>query len=86
MAGMVPCPCCGFSTLNCRAGFEICPVCFWEDDKQDDLEAEKVRGGPKNLLSLADARRNYKELGASDLLWIGEVRPPLVDEGGPLSN
>ena len=26
------CPCCGFRTLGTRGGFEICAVCFWEDD------------------------------------------------------
>ena len=28
------CPCCGYKTLEeCSPGtFEICPICFWEDD------------------------------------------------------
>ena len=26
------CLCCGYYTLEVRAEFEICPVCFWEDD------------------------------------------------------
>lgn len=29
------CPCCGFLTLDERGTFEICPVCFWEDDGQE---------------------------------------------------
>src|SRR5690606_15709062 len=40
------CPCCGHPTLGERAGFEICPVCFWEDDGQDDVDAHVERGGP----------------------------------------
>lgn len=40
------CPRCGHLTLGERAGFEICPVCFWEDDGQDDAEADVERGGP----------------------------------------
>ena len=26
------CFCCGHVTLDSRAGYDICPVCFWEDD------------------------------------------------------
>lgn len=28
-----PCPCCGHRVLSAMPGsYEICPVCFWEDD------------------------------------------------------
>jgi hypothetical protein len=30
------CPCCHFKTLYGRGQDEIRPVCFWEDDGQDD--------------------------------------------------
>ncbi|MFF1770133.1 CPCC family cysteine-rich protein [Streptomyces sp. NPDC058249] len=33
--GPYGCPCCGFLTLDERGSYEICPVCFWEDDGQD---------------------------------------------------
>jgi cysteine-rich CPCC protein len=26
------CPCCGYLTLPARGEYDICPVCFWEDD------------------------------------------------------
>ncbi len=26
------CLCCGYKTLDSRGEFDICPVCFWEDD------------------------------------------------------
>ncbi len=77
---MIPCPCCSFRTFSGRGGFEICPVCYWEDDGQDNEDADVVRGGPNNLLSLSEARRNFAEIGASDLLFVGEVRPPLPSE------
>jgi hypothetical protein len=74
------CPCCGYRTLHDRGGDDICPVCFWEDDGQDDHDALEVRGGPNRELSLAEARRNYAEFGACDLLFIAEVRKPAPDE------
>ncbi|WP_263373095.1 CPCC family cysteine-rich protein [Granulicella aggregans] len=77
---MVPCPCCGFRTLHQKGGDDICPVCYWQDDGQDDSDADIVRGGPNNLLSLSEARRNFAEIGASDLLFIGNVRAPLPSE------
>ena len=43
---MYRCPCCGYKTLPERGGFELCPVCFWEDDGQDDADADTIRGGP----------------------------------------
>lgn len=30
--GKLACLCCGCLTLNERGGYDICPVCFWEDD------------------------------------------------------
>ena len=58
----------------------MCPVCYWEDDGQDDFDADIVRGGPNKNLSLTEARNNFAEFGASDLLYIGEVRAPLPSE------
>lgn len=52
-------------TLDERGGFEICPVCFWEDDGQDDHDADVVRGGPNAELSLTEARENYAQFGAT---------------------
>ena len=28
----VTCLCCGYRTLDERGAFDICPVCFWEDE------------------------------------------------------
>ena len=27
----VACPCCGYRTLPARGGYDLCPVCSWED-------------------------------------------------------
>lgn len=73
------CPCCRCRTLGARAGFEICPVCNWEDDGQNDFSANEWWGGP-NPVSLSEARRNYREFGASIREDILNVRPPRPDE------
>jgi Cysteine-rich CPCC len=52
------CPGCGYPTLSERGGYEICDVCNWEDDNQDDKEANKVWGGPNGYLSLTENRIN----------------------------
>ena len=56
----VACPCCGALTLDERGIFDICPVCDWEDDGQDDADADVVRGGPNGPLSLTEARRLFR--------------------------
>lgn len=74
------CPCCGSRTLCELAAFEICRVCFWEDDGQTDADADKVRGGPNGHLSLTQARANYREFGACDRRFVETVRRPTESE------
>lgn len=57
------CPCCGFNTLDGRGEYDICPVCWWEDDGQDNDDANVVRGGPNGTLSLTRARINFLATG-----------------------
>ena len=54
------CPCCGYPTLTERGGYDICCLCNWEDDGQDDPHAHEVWGGPNGRYSLAEARTNFK--------------------------
>jgi len=77
---MQKCPCCRYKTLKERGAFEICPVCYWEDDGQDDKDADVVRGGPNGKLSLAQARANFKKLKAADKKFISKVRDPKPSE------
>ena len=74
------CPCCRFLTLLERGGFEICPICFWEDDGQDDANADLVRGGPNGRLSLTQARKNFKAFGACDERHKNKAHSPEPDE------
>jgi hypothetical protein len=73
------CPCCGYLTLDERGGYEICPVCFWEDDGQDDHDADRVRGGPNGTLSLTQASK-LRHLRCLDERRLPYVRPPHDDE------
>jgi hypothetical protein len=74
------CPCCGFLTLWERGGDDICPVCFWEDDGQDENDADTVRGGPNHDLSLTQARKNYISTGACEERFLKNLRPPKTGE------
>jgi hypothetical protein len=50
------CPSCGYPTLLIRDGDEICEICRWEDDGQDDKNADEILGGPNKNLSLTTSR------------------------------
>lgn len=50
------CPSCGYPTLEGRGGYEICTICDWEDDNQDNKTADEIWGGPNSNLSLTESR------------------------------
>ncbi|MEM1410513.1 MAG: CPCC family cysteine-rich protein, partial [Pseudomonadota bacterium] len=58
-----PCPCCGFPTLPSHDNYEICGICWWEDDGRDDHNAAEIVGGPNQGYSLEAARRNFANHG-----------------------
>lgn len=55
-----PCPCCNFLTKEFANDFEICPICFWQDDGQNDMDSDKIKGGPNKDYSLTEARQNFQ--------------------------
>lgn len=57
--GRFLCPCCYMPTLEKRVSWNICTLCFWEDDGQDSDDADVVRCGPNRDYSLAEARSNF---------------------------
>lgn len=71
-----PCPCCGFHTLSHKADwtFEICEVCYWEDDivQLNDIDFEWWA----NEVSLRQARINFINFWASDKKLISYTRKP----------
>jgi len=61
MSDLQNCPCCHYPTLGERAAFEICSICWWEDDGQGDDNADNVLGGPNGRYSLTAARQNFAD-------------------------
>lgn len=74
------CPCCGFLTYPemPNGTFEICPICYWEDDNVQ-LEDPDYEGGA-NGPSLNQCRENFIKFGASEKRLIPYVRNPFPDE------
>ena len=60
---------------------KLCPVCWWEDDGQDDTDAFEIRLTVNGHLSLAEARASYARCGAADLRFLPYVRKPDESEG-----
>jgi hypothetical protein len=75
-----PCPCCGYLTIEGMppGTFEICPVCFWEDDNVqfEDIDFE----GGANKESLRQARMNFKKYRVFSLEFIKNIRNPFPSE------
>lgn len=74
------CPCCGYYTLETQPDntFQLCPVCYWEDDgiQLHDLDYT----GGANRVSLNQARENFKNFGAIEEQFKALVRAPNEDE------
>ena len=65
------CPCCGFYTFDEKpnGNYDICPVCFWEDDPIQ-LEDNEYEGGA-NRVSLVQARPvSYTHLTLPTILLV----------------
>lgn len=68
---MVECRCCGHLSLHERGSYEVCPVCFWEDDGLQDLER---MSGP-NHMTLRDGKENFNRIGACSEDSLRHVAP-----------
>jgi hypothetical protein len=66
---LLECLCCGYKTIEERGGYDICPVCFWEDDGSNDPE----RYSPPNHLTLGEAKLNFLKLGAISESFLDSV-------------
>jgi len=53
---------------------QLCPVCWWEDDGQEDSDAGEVRLTVNGQLSLDEARANFTQFGAAHPRFLPYVR------------
>lgn len=74
----ITCPCCGYKTLSEERSYEICKVCYWEDD-EIQFDDPTYEGGA-NHASLIQAQKNFLEFGACEWEMTPFVRKPLDDE------
>jgi hypothetical protein len=58
--------------------YDICPICFWEDDPVQ-LRFPNFAGGA-NKPSLMEAQRNFAEFGACEIRHLQHVRPPTAED------
>lgn len=72
------CDCCGYYTLLEKRDY-ICPVCGWQEDNVLRKFPDST-GGANYELSLNEARKNYKLLGAKSKKFVDKVRKPLPEE------
>lgn len=72
------CPCCGYFTLDPWFDFEICEVCGWQNDPVQ-RDKPDYRGGA-NIMSLNEARENFKKIGAIAENYLDSVRLPTEEE------
>jgi hypothetical protein len=71
MAILYACPCCGYRTLHQHAVYDLCLVCFWEDDPTQ--AEEPWMAGGANGISLIEAQQAYLRLGAMDAVFEGSA-------------
>ncbi len=54
----------------------LCPVCWWEDDGQEDDDAGDVRLTVNGELSLREARQHYAVCGAAHPRFLPTCESP----------
>lgn len=70
------CPCCEYKTLPSKGEYDICPVCFWEDDGNND----PVSYSSPNHMTLAQGRKNFTEFGTMSQSSLQFVEPDRLEK------
>lgn len=80
MVARFPCPVCGYLTFDEEppGTYDVCAVCFWEDDEIQFRDPDYAGGA--NEVSLSDARKNFEAFAASSESVRSKVRPPRAEE------
>lgn len=68
------CPCCDHVTLAEEDRWEICGICYWEDDGVD-LDSADCCSGANHGLTLRQGRQNFAEFGACKPEFLRNVLP-----------
>ena len=81
---LYPCPCCGYQVFSEAAGsYDICPICFWEDDLVQLVFPDM--GGGANYFSLISSQSSFNLHRACEERFIENVRhPEITDIRDPL--
>ncbi len=81
MENRYKCKCCGYFTLIGETEgdvlWDICPVCFWENDVSGENPHEYSGA---NHMTLAQGRENFKKYSACDIKMASHVREPNREE------
>ena len=74
------CPCCGYRTIEEEppGTYEICNICYWEDDEVQ-FNDHDFEGGA-NEASLRQAQKNFIAFGASEESFVGSVKKPTGED------
>ncbi|RBP48795.1 cysteine-rich CPCC protein [Arenicella xantha] len=75
---METCACCGFNTIGEKGCYEICDICYWEDDNVQ--EADPWFPGGANSPSLYQAQLNFQKFGAMEERFTSNVREPNAED------
>ena len=71
-----PCPCCGYLVFAEPPGsYDICEICFWEDDALQ-LEFATTLAGGANTMTLEEAQRAFAAIGAKSRSRAPHTRSP----------
>ena len=76
---MYTCPCCGYEVFPESPGsYDICPICFWEDDLAQLYYP--FQAGGANPCHLAESQVNFVQFGACDRVMMKNVRAAGADD------
>lgn len=61
MTDFVACPCCGYPTLGERGAYEVCTICWWEDETTAFDTAPNTISAANHEYTLTQARANFAD-------------------------